>query len=113
MVTNVGYSTINGQASNRQDAAERFGSHAACEQQLQDLPRNPGRSGIMNKMETPTIAGVVLCLNEAKNLPRALGSLTWCDEVLVVDSGSKDGSQEIAISLWGSRCFNISKLASF
>jgi glycosyltransferase involved in cell wall biosynthesis len=52
----------------------------------------------MNKMETPTIAGVVLCLNEAQNLPRALASLTWCDEVLVVDSGSTDGSQEIAIS---------------
>lgn len=51
----------------------------------------------MNRMEKPTIAGVVLCLNEAENLPRAIGSLAWCDEVLVVDSGSTDGSQEIAM----------------
>ncbi len=44
----------------------------------------------------PTIAAVVLCLNEASNLPRALASLTWCDERLVVDSGSNDESQEVA-----------------
>ena len=37
----------------------------------------------------PTIAGVVLCLNEAANLPRCLASLAWCDELLVVDSGSQ------------------------
>jgi glycosyltransferase involved in cell wall biosynthesis len=39
---------------------------------------------------------VVLCLNEAPNLPRCLQSLAWCDEALVVDSGSDDGSQEVA-----------------
>ena len=46
-----------------------------------------------------TIAGVVLCLNEAANLPRCLASLSWCDERLVVDSGSQDGSQERAKKL--------------
>ena len=40
---------------------------------------------------------MVLCLNEAVNLPRSLASLTWCDERLVVDSGSSDGSQKVAI----------------
>lgn len=45
----------------------------------------------------PSIAGVVLCLNEADNLPRALNSLSWCDERLVVDSGSTDTSQEVAL----------------
>ncbi len=34
--------------------------------------------------------------NEAHNLPRCLGSVTWADEVFVVDSSSIDGSQEIA-----------------
>jgi len=40
---------------------------------------------------------VVLSLNEAGNLPRCLRSLSWCDERLVVDSGSGDGSQRIAL----------------
>lgn len=43
-----------------------------------------------------SLAAVVLCLNEATNLPRCLGSLDWCDELLVVDSGSSDGSQACA-----------------
>lgn len=47
----------------------------------------------------PTVAGVVLCLNESENLHRCLRSLWWCDELLVVDSGSHDGSQEIARKL--------------
>ena len=45
------------------------------------------------------IAGVVLCLNEAGNLPRCLSSLAWCDELLVIDSGSQDGSQQLARGL--------------
>ena len=59
-----------------------------------------------------TIAGVVLCLNEAENLPRALDSLTWCDEVLVIDSGSTDGSQEIAISC-GARMLQHRQIGQF
>ena len=34
--------------------------------------------------------------NEAANLPRCLDSIAWADEVFVVDSGSSDGSQQIA-----------------
>jgi len=34
--------------------------------------------------------------NEAANLPRCLDSVTWADEVFVVDSNSTDGSQAIA-----------------
>lgn len=41
----------------------------------------------------------MLCLDEAANLPRCLASLGWCDELLVVDSGSRDGSRELAHSL--------------
>ena len=43
-----------------------------------------------------TIAGVVLTLNEDRDLARALRSLTWCDELLVLDSGSTDRTPEIA-----------------
>jgi glycosyltransferase involved in cell wall biosynthesis len=34
--------------------------------------------------------------NEAQNLARCLGCVQWADEILVVDSQSSDGSQEIA-----------------
>lgn len=45
------------------------------------------------------MAGVVLCLNEEENLPRCLASLAWCDEQLVLDSGSSDGSRKRALEL--------------
>ena len=44
----------------------------------------------------PTIAGVVLTLNEEQDLARALQSLSWCDELLVLDSGSTDSTQQVA-----------------
>jgi glycosyltransferase involved in cell wall biosynthesis len=47
----------------------------------------------------PSLAAVVLCLNEAGNLPRCLASLHWCDELLMLDSGSSDGSQARAAGL--------------
>ena len=43
-----------------------------------------------------TIAGVVLTLNEEQDVARALSSLKWCDELLVVDSGSNDRTSEVA-----------------
>ncbi len=39
---------------------------------------------------------IVPIKNEAANLARCLGSVTWADEVFVVDSQSTDGSIEIA-----------------
>ena len=44
------------------------------------------------------ISVVVLTFNEAGNLPRCLDSLDWCDDVLVLDSGSTDGTADIARS---------------
>lgn len=43
-----------------------------------------------------TIAGVVLTLNEEQDLPRALASLDWCDELVVLDSGSIDGTLAVS-----------------
>ncbi len=45
------------------------------------------------------ISVVVLTLDEADNLPRCLESVRWADDLLVVDSGSKDGTQDIARTL--------------
>jgi glycosyltransferase involved in cell wall biosynthesis len=39
---------------------------------------------------------IVPTLQEAKNLPRCLEHLRWAEEVVVVDSHSTDGTQEIA-----------------
>lgn len=50
----------------------------------------------MSQKHKPSIAGVILTLNEQQNLARALCSLSWCDELLVVDSGSADSTREIA-----------------
>ena len=36
--------------------------------------------------------------NEAQNLPRCLSAIQWAGEIIVVDSQSTDGSQEIATS---------------
>ncbi len=42
------------------------------------------------------IAATLITLNEEANLPRALASLDFCDEIVVVDSGSTDATVEIA-----------------
>lgn len=46
---------------------------------------------------TSSIAAVVLTLNEEHNLSRALNSVAWCDERLVLDSGSTDSTESIAM----------------
>ncbi len=43
-----------------------------------------------------TIEAVVLTRNEAANLPDCLRSLFWADALMVFDSVSEDGTQEIA-----------------
>ena len=47
---------------------------------------------------------IIITLNEEANLPRALKSVAWADEVIVVDSGSLDRTQQIACEL-GARVF--------
>ncbi len=46
------------------------------------------------------LSAVIIAHNEAENLPRCLASLVGVvDEVVVVDSGSTDGTQDLAMSL--------------
>jgi glycosyltransferase involved in cell wall biosynthesis len=39
---------------------------------------------------------LILTLNEERNLPDCLASVNWCDDVVVLDSGSTDRTREIA-----------------
>ncbi|WP_305856237.1 glycosyltransferase family 2 protein [Balneatrix alpica] len=45
--------------------------------------------------ETLPLSAVIIALNEAHNLEACIRSLAFCDEILVVDSGSQDGSQQL------------------
>ncbi len=42
------------------------------------------------------ISATIITLNEAEHIRLACESLSWADEILVVDSGSTDGTQELA-----------------
>ncbi len=42
------------------------------------------------------ISVVILTHDEAANIQRCLSSVSWADDILVVDSGSKDGTPELA-----------------
>lgn len=43
-----------------------------------------------------SISVVILTLNEEQNLPRCLASVSWSDDIVVVDSGSFDNTVNIA-----------------
>ena len=43
-----------------------------------------------------TLSAILICKNEATNIEACLQSVSFCDEIVVVDSGSIDGTQHIA-----------------
>src|ERR1700756_179010 len=45
-----------------------------------------------------TLSVAIITRNEEANLERTLGSVAWADEIVVVDSGSDDRTEEIARS---------------
>lgn len=47
-------------------------------------------------MLTARVTATVITLNEAANITPCLASLSWADEVIVIDSGSTDGTADLA-----------------
>lgn len=43
-----------------------------------------------------TLSVAIITHNEEANLERTLSSVSWADEIVIVDSGSSDGTEEIA-----------------
>lgn len=44
----------------------------------------------------PTLSIVIIVKDEAENLPACLDTVSWADEIVVLDSGSEDATVEIA-----------------
>jgi glycosyltransferase involved in cell wall biosynthesis len=50
----------------------------------------------MQPEKTNGLSVCIICYNEARNIRRCLDSITWADEIIVVDSMSSDTTVEIA-----------------
>jgi len=46
----------------------------------------------------PSISVAMITFNEEVNLPRTLSGLKWANEIIIVDSGSTDRTEDIALS---------------
>jgi glycosyltransferase involved in cell wall biosynthesis len=55
--------------------------------------------GFFHTMKRPPVSVTLITLNEKDNIARAIESARWADEIVVVDSGSTDGTTEIARKL--------------
>ena len=44
----------------------------------------------------PSVSAILITHNEAANLRDCLASVAWCDEIVIVDNGSTDGTHAIA-----------------
>jgi glycosyltransferase involved in cell wall biosynthesis len=49
----------------------------------------------MNDTPRSTISAFIVCCNEERQIRRCLESVAWCDEIVIVDSGSTDKTLDI------------------
>jgi len=50
-------------------------------------------------MNKKTITAIILAKNEALMIANCIETVRWCDQILVIDNGSTDGTDEIAAEL--------------
>jgi glycosyltransferase involved in cell wall biosynthesis len=62
------------------------------------------KAGSVNPMQQP-VSLAIICLNEAATIERCIRSVPFATDVVVLDSGSTDGTREIAAAC-GARVFN-------
>ncbi len=60
-------------------------------------------------MSKPTLAAIIITKNEEKMLANCLETLTWCDQVFVIDNGSDDRTTAIAEQLHAKSFTHISQ----
>lgn len=60
----------------------------------------------------PTLSAVLITKNEARNIGECLASLDFCDEIIVLDNASDDGTVEIA-EKFGARVLSADKWLGF
>ena len=58
-------------------------------------PDSKTTHSLLSSPSRPKISAFVVCFNEERNIRRCLSALTWCDEIVVIDSGSMDRTLEI------------------
>ncbi len=66
-----------------------------CHSNMYHLPMNNSDHNSVPRSDTDKISVCIIAGNEEDNIRRCLESVTWADEVIVVDSYSKDNTPEI------------------
>jgi glycosyltransferase involved in cell wall biosynthesis len=64
-----------------------------------EVPHPMGYSMCLGEQAMPGITGIIITFNEERRIAEAIASLSCCDEILVVDSGSADRTRDIAVAL--------------
>jgi len=73
------------------DAVAAFGRAVATAAARKDRGRAAVPAG-----PAPSVSATVICQDEEARIARCLESVAWCDEIVVVDGGSHDGTVGIA-----------------